>query len=130
MDSRFQAGVNIAIKIPRSKYEKTVAFYRDILKLQVVEKPIDNPTVSRTHEVKFGNNIVWLDCVDNYTHSETWLQLTVPDIEEATKYLQSNGVDTCDEIEELPKNMHWIQDPAGTVFNVQERERERAISRC
>ena len=130
MDSRFQAGVNIAIKIPRSKYEKTVAFYRDILKLQVVEKPIDNPTVCRTHEVKFGNNIVWLDCVDNYTHSETWLQLTVPDIEEATKYLQSNGVDTCDEIEELPKNMHWIQDPAGTVFNVQERERERAISRC
>lgn len=25
-------------------------------------------------------------------------------------------------IEELPKNMHWIQDPAGTVFNLQQRE--------
>lgn len=123
MDSNFQAGVNIAIKIPKGKYEKTVAFYRDILKLQVVEKPINNPTVSRTHEVKFGDNIVWLDCVDNYTHSETWLQLTVPDIEEATNYLQSNGVETCDEIEELPKNMHWIQDPAGTVFNLQERDK-------
>lgn len=121
MDVKFEAGINIAIKIPKSKYEKTVDFYRDILKLEVEEKSIVNPTVSRTHEVKFGNNIIWLDCVDNYTHSETWLQLTVPDIEEAKNYLHDNSVETCDEIEELPKNMHWIQDPAGTVFNVQER---------
>lgn len=121
MDIKFEAGLNIAIKIPKSKYDKTVAFYKNILKLEVEEKPIDNPTISRTHEVKFGNNIIWLDCVDNYTHSETWLQLTVPNVEEATNYLQSNGMETCDELEELPKNMHWIQDPAGTVFNVQER---------
>lgn len=37
MDIQFQGGVNIAIKIPKSKYEKTVAFYRDILKLEVTE---------------------------------------------------------------------------------------------
>ncbi|WP_426483178.1 VOC family protein [Chryseobacterium sp. R2ACT005] len=122
MDTKFEAGINIAIKIPKSKYEKTVVFYRDILKLNVEEKPINNPTVSRTHEVKFGNNIIWLDCVDNYTHSETWLQLTVSDVEQATEYLRSNGVETCDEIEELPENMHWITDPAGTVFNLQERK--------
>src|SRR5690606_13101656 len=122
MDTKFEAGINIAIKIPRSKYENTVAFYRDILKWEVEEKPIDNPTVSRTHQVKFGSNIIWLDCVDNYTHSETWLQLTVPDIEEATNYLESNSVNTCDELEKLPENMHWIQDPAGTVFNLQERK--------
>lgn len=120
MDTKFEAGINIAIKIPRSKYENTVAFYRDILKWEVEEKPIDNPTVSRTHQVKFGSNIIWLDCVDNYTHSETWLQLTVPDIEEATNYLESNSVNTCDELEKLPENMHWIQEPAGTVFNLQE----------
>lgn len=122
MNPKFEAGINIAIKIPKNKYEKTVAFYREILKLEVEERPINNPTVSRTHEVKFGNNIIWLDCVDNYTHSETWLQLTVPDVEAATQYLLSNGVETCDEIEELPENMHWITDPAGTVFNVQERK--------
>ncbi len=121
MNTKFEAGINIAIKIPKSKYEKTVAFYRDILKLPVEERPIDNPTVSRTYEVKFGNNIIWLDCVDNYTHSETWLQLTVANVDEATKYLQTNGVETCDEIEELPENMHWITDPAGTVFNLQEK---------
>ncbi|GAA0878852.1 glyoxalase/bleomycin resistance/dioxygenase family protein [Algoriphagus jejuensis] len=122
MHNAFQAGINIAIKIPKSKYEKTVAFYRDILMLEVREVPISNPTVSRTHEVKFGANVVWLDCVDNYTHSETWLQLTVPDVEEATNYLLSKGVETCDELEEIPQNMHWIQDPAGTVFNLQNRE--------
>lgn len=122
MDIKFEAGINIAIKIPKSKYEQTVEFYKNVLKLEVDEKPIDNPTISRTHEVKFGSNIIWLDCVDNYTHSETWLQLTVPDVEVAISYLQSNGVVICDELEELPKDMHWIQDPAGTVFNVQQRE--------
>ncbi|GIZ08165.1 VOC family protein [Flavobacterium sp. UMI-01] len=121
MDTHFEAGINIAIKIPKSKYEKTVAFYKDILKLEVEEKPISNPTVSRTHQVKFGHNIIWLDCVDNYTQSETWLQLTVPNIEQATEYLVSKGVETCDELEELSPNMHWIQDPSGTVFNLQER---------
>ena len=35
MDGKFKAGINIAIKIPKVKYEKTVAFYRDILKLEV-----------------------------------------------------------------------------------------------
>lgn len=125
MNPEFKAGINIAIKIPKSKYEQTVSFYRDILKLEVEEKNIDHPTVSRTHEVRFGQNVIWLDCVDNYTHSETWLQLRVSDVEEATLYLKSNGVHTCDEIEELPVNMHWITDPAGTVFNLQQDVHDR-----
>lgn len=124
MTPKFEAGINIAIKIPKSKYEQTVAFYRNVLQLEVLEKPIDNPTVSITHEVKFGNNVIWLDCVDNYTHSETWLQLTAANVAEATDYLMSNGVETCDDLEELPENMHWIQDPAGTVFNLQQRKDE------
>lgn len=112
----FNGGLNIAIKIPKSKYDKTVAFYRDILKLEIQEKPIENPTVSRTHQVKFGNNILWLDCVDNYTHSEVWLELQTPDVQEATKYLESKGINTCDELEQIPEDLHWIMDPAGTVF--------------
>ena len=112
----FSGGVNIAIKLPKSKYEETVRFYREILKLEVTEKPIEHPTISRTHEVKFGPNIVWLDCVDNYTHSETWLELKTPDVEAAATYLKSEGVHTCDEIEEIPADLHWIMDPAGTVF--------------
>lgn len=42
MNTKFEAGINIAIKIPKNKYEKTVSFYRDILKLEVEEKPIIN----------------------------------------------------------------------------------------
>lgn len=122
MNTTFKAGINIAIKIPKNKYEQTVEFYRNILKFKVEEKPISNPTVSRTHKVIFGNNIIWLDCVDNYTHSETWLQLTVPSVEEATEYLKDNNVLFCDEIEELPQNMHGITDPSGNVFNLQQNE--------
>ena len=116
MEIKFEGGINIAVKIPKSKYEKTVAFYRDVLKLSVVEKPIVNPTVSRTHEVQFGPNTLWLDCVDNYTHSETWLELKTNNIDDATAYLKLNGTNTCDELEQIPENMHWITDPAGTVF--------------
>src|SRR5690606_41852020 len=125
MDQKFEAGINIAIKIPKCKYDKTVAFYRDILKLYVSVNNIDNPTVSRTHEVRFGNYVIWLDCVDNYCHSETWLQLTVPNVSDATSYLLANGIDVCDELEELQENMHWIQHPAGTVFNLQQCEVEK-----
>lgn len=116
MDNQFNGGVNIALKIPKNKYEETVAFYRDILKLHVEENAIDNPTVSRTHKVKFGGNTVWLDCVDNYTHSEIWLELKTTDVSNAAEYLQSKGINTCDELEQIPENMHWIMDPAGTVF--------------
>ena len=112
----FTGGPNIAIKIPRSKYADTVRFYRDVLKFDVEEQPIDSTTVSRTHRVKFGPNIVWLDCVDNYTHSETWLEIRTPDVQLAADYLRTQGVATVDELEKIPKDMHWLMDPAGTVL--------------
>jgi predicted enzyme related to lactoylglutathione lyase len=121
-DTNFEGGVNIAIKIPKSKYEETINFYRNVLNFEVEEKPIDIPTVSRTHRVKFGKNVLWLDCVDNYTHSETWLELNTDDVESARRYLKSKGVDTVDELEQIPENMHWIMDPAGTVFIVSRKE--------
>lgn len=123
MNNEFKGGVNIAIKIPKSKYEETVVFYRDVLKLEVEEKAINNPTVSRTHAVKFCNNVVWLDCVDNYTHSEVWLELKTPDVKNATEYLKSKGISTCDELEQIPEDMHWIMDPAGTVFILNKQEK-------
>lgn len=122
MDIKFEGGVNIALKIPKGKYEQTVSFYRDVLKLEVEEREIEHPTVSRTHQVKFGNNIMWLDCVDNYTHAETWLELNVDDVKQATQHLKAHGIDTCDELEEIPEQMHWIMDPAGSVFIVKKRD--------
>lgn len=49
MDTTFEAGINIAIKNPKNKYEKTVSFYCNILKIDVDEKLIINKTDSRTH---------------------------------------------------------------------------------
>ena len=72
--------------------------------------------------MKFGNNIVWLDCVDNYAHSEVWLELKTPDVASATQYLRTKGIDPCDELEQIPEDMHWIMDPAGTVFILSKEE--------
>jgi hypothetical protein len=69
-----------------------------------------------------GPNTVWLDCVDNYTHSEAWLEIQTTDVDEATKFLASKGVNTCDELEEIPQNTHWIMDPAGTVFILRKQD--------
>jgi len=114
----FSGGINIALKIPRSKYEQTVDFYKNVLKLSTEEKPIHNPNVSRTHRVEFGPNILWLDCVDHCTHAETWLELRTDNVENATRHLADHGINTCDELEQIPGDMHWIMDPAGTVFIV------------
>ncbi|MGF1638793.1 MAG: VOC family protein [Cyclobacteriaceae bacterium] len=112
----FRGGINIAVKIPKAKYNETVAFYRDVLQMEVEEKPIENPTISKSHQVVFGENIIWLDCVDNYTHVESWFEIKTNDVAAATEYLQSHGIPTCDELEQIPIDMHWIRDPSGTVF--------------
>ena len=122
MEAQFEGGINIALKIPKRKYEETLAFYRDILKLKVTEKPISNPTVSKTHLVSFGCNNLWLDCVDNYTKPETWLELNVNDVGAAVNHLRGNKIETCDEIEQIPEHMHWITDPAGNVFIVKHKD--------
>ena len=40
MKTAFEGGVNIAPKIPKSKYEVTVRFYREVLKLEVGKEEI------------------------------------------------------------------------------------------
>ena len=113
---KYEGGLNIAMKIPKSKYEQTVSFYRDTLGFEVVEEKIEHLTISRSFKLQFGPNILWLDCVDNYTHSEAWFELKTNDVEKAKDHLQSKGIKTCDEIEQIPEDHHWIQDPAGNVF--------------
>ncbi len=54
--------------------------------------------------------------MDNYTHSEAWFELKKLDINKAIKYLNSKKINTCDELEKIPENMHWIIVPAGTVI--------------
>ena len=121
---QFKGGLNIAIKIPRHKYEESVAFYRDILNLTVTEVSIEHPTISRSHKAEFGPNILWLDCIDNYTHSEIWLEMRTDHVADAAEYLKKKGVETRDELEQIPEGKHWIMDPAGTVFILDENRTE------
>ena len=122
MKPEFTGGANVALKIPRYKYEETVAFYRDTLGLTVEELPTnDHPTVSKTCKVQFGPLTLWLDCIDTCTHSEVWLEVQTADVESATRYLGEHGCTTKDEFEKLPGNCHWITDPSGTVMILKQK---------
>ncbi|MFF0449582.1 VOC family protein [Streptomyces sp. NPDC004609] len=118
-EPEFTAGLNIAMKIPKAQYESTVAFYRDTLGFEVEEDDASNaPTVSRTHSVRFGPNTLWLDCVDNYSRSDLWLQIHTDDLDAATGKLAGTGIHPCDEVEPLENTesrTHWIKNPAGVV---------------
>ncbi len=65
MKPAFESGINIAIKIPKRNYDKAIGFYREVLKLEIEEGPIGTSAVSRTHRIKFGENTLWLDCIDD-----------------------------------------------------------------
>ncbi|TYR35729.1 hypothetical protein FXV77_11625 [Sphingobacterium phlebotomi] len=121
MEIRFKGGVNIAMKIPPEKYDETVAFYRDILLFDVEEVSITHPTVLATHRLEFGQNILWLDCVEGITDSKIWLEMCTGDVESATNYLRVNDVTICNEVAEIDSSMRWIKDPTGNTLLVRNK---------
>ena len=96
-----------------------MAFYRDTLGFPVEEQEATGaPTVSRTHKVTFGPNTLWLDCVDNYSQPDLWLELHTDDLDAATRNLAASGIQPCDEVEPLNAanlRSHWIRNPAGII---------------
>ncbi len=110
----FSGGINIALKIPKVHFERTVAFYRDVLGFDVRPEP-DQPTTSCS--LAFGPNRLWLDCVDTYAQTDVWLELTTDDVAAATQHLRAAAVPIRDELEPLSPGMpgHWISNPAGVV---------------
>ena len=128
----FDAGLNIAMKIPRQHYEATVTFYRDTLGFDVEEQPATGAeTVSRTHKVAFGPNTLWLDCVDSYSQPGGWLELRTDDLDDAMDAMAAVGIRPCDEVEPLDgdQRAHWITNPAGVVHLVAEDIPEARPSR-
>lgn len=115
----FAAGVNIAMKIPRAQYEATLAFYRDTLGFELREEPPGARTISRSYSLQFGPTTLWLDCVDQYSQPDVWLELRTDDLDAAVKRLQAAGIEPCDEVEPLDEGpgfrSHWIKNPAGVV---------------
>lgn len=117
MRPMFQGGFDIAMKLPKAQYDRTVAFYRDVLGMEVVEESGEgvDGAVARSGSVQFGPVKLWLDRVDNYAQAQVWLELFTDDVELAARHLAEHGVHPQDELEPLPAGLaaHWITNPAG-----------------
>lgn len=64
----FRGGLNVAMKLPKAQFDRTVAFYRDVLGLEVADEsgPHVVTAVPRCASLRFGPVTLWLDQVDNY----------------------------------------------------------------
>lgn len=109
-------GKNIALKVPRSCYDETVAFYSKAFNLYL-KTPTDQATPSCSFEL--GSNRIWIDCVDSLGRSDVWLELLSDDHEEDCRALISFGGRLRDELETLSERFgHWTADPAGNTLLV------------
>lgn len=108
---RFGPGCNLAMKVPEPLYEETVAFYRDVVALPLLESCAENTVFA------FGAMKLHLDRCPQMSQAELWMQLTCNDNTAAAKRLSAAGVRRCDAIEPLPEgfNGFWISNPAGIV---------------
>ncbi|MER7458831.1 hypothetical protein [Micromonospora sp. NPDC126480] len=110
---RFTGGTNIALKIPKFRFDATVAFYRDTLRLP------DLGEFRGAQRFQFGPVRLWLDRVDNYSQTDVWLELNTDAPDAAAAYLADAGVPIRDEIEPVDfMTAHWISDPAGVIHLV------------
>ena len=118
MKHKFKPGRNMAMKVPAHEYDKTVAFYRDVLGIDLI--PLDNEEDNNTIRFKFGDKVLWIDRVTTVSQTEIWLEVITDDMDAAAEYLQTNGVVRCDEIEPLPEGFEgfWISSPANIIHLV------------
>jgi catechol 2,3-dioxygenase-like lactoylglutathione lyase family enzyme len=105
------------MKLPKAKFEETVAFYRDVLGMEVVDESAAGIAsgVQQCASIQFGPVKLWFDRVDNYASAELWLELFTDDVEQATGHLAEHGVEPQDELEALPPGLtaHWVTNPVG-----------------
>ncbi|MBY0158564.1 VOC family protein [Paenibacillus lautus] len=116
-DIQFIGGNNVAIKIPKHKYEETVHFYKEVLRLPYLGFR------DGSHAFQHGPNTLWLDCMLNYSQQDVWLEVNTEDPEEAARYLREHRVDRRDEVEVYENSRgYWISDPCGTIIRVNPRK--------
>ncbi|TES51864.1 hypothetical protein E2L07_14870 [Halalkalibacterium halodurans] len=110
---QFVGGHNIALKIPKFKYEETVRFYHDILRLPYLGQE------QGSYKFQLVPSTLWLDCMDNYSQQDVWLEVQTDDLEVASNHLNECGVDRRDEVEiHEGAAGYWISDPCGTILRV------------
>jgi catechol 2,3-dioxygenase-like lactoylglutathione lyase family enzyme len=115
---QFEGGRNIALKVPRHEFDRTVAFYRDVLGLPVIGEEGASVTF------RFGANRLWVDRVDHLSRAEVWLELATDDSAAAARYLDAQGIQRRDEIESLPEGFDgfWVCNPANVIHLVARSE--------
>lgn len=117
MTPTFRGGHNIAMKLPKAQFDRTVAFYREVLGMEVTDSSSEAVAegVIQSVAIRFGPVTLWLDRVDNYARADLWLELFTDDVDRATEHLAAHGVPVQDELEPLPAGMnaHWISNPVG-----------------
>lgn len=103
-------GENIAMKVPRHRWEETVAFYRDRVGLRVKTQSVE------TVAFEFGAMTIWIDRVERQSQVDVWLELFADDPD---RELARLGSPIRDELEPLDGvDGHWTSDPAGVVLLV------------
>jgi predicted enzyme related to lactoylglutathione lyase len=121
MKPTFEAGRNIAMKVPVHEFDATVAFYRDVLGL----RPIPGTATSSTASVRFdfGGKVLWIDRVPTLSQAELWLEVVTRDLSEAARHLEEHGCVLRDEIEALPDGFRgfWVSSPSNIIHLVTER---------
>lgn len=105
-----EPGKNIAIKVPLHKWDETVAFYRDRVKLPVVNELPNSVAFS------FGSMTLWIDKVEKQSQVDVWLELLTDEPDKALKTLESPMRDELEPLDDV--NGHWTSDPAGVVLLV------------
>jgi len=113
---QYRIGRNIAIKIPKFRFENTLAFYRSLPGFQL--KAFGSEAHPTSYYCKFDHITIWFDCMDDYTKSDVWLELETDDIENSKQLLRENNTPFRPELEKLPDNLNasLISDPAGVVL--------------
>jgi len=116
----FSAGQNIAMKVPADEYDRTVAFYRDVLKLEMLGP--NPPGEVESTRFRFGDMTLWIDKISTISQAEIWLEVVTSDIETASRYLADKDCSRRDEIEPLPQSINgfWLANPANIIHLVTE----------
>lgn len=118
MNSGFRPGRNMAMKVPAHEYERTVAFYRDVLGFESLPAPADSATA--TTRFRFGEQVLWIDRVAGISQAEIWLEIVADDVETAARHLEAADCSRRDEIEALPTGAgaFWISSPCNIIHLV------------
>lgn len=117
MQSGFRPGRNIAMKVPVHEYERTVAFYRDVLGFEALA---DAGSSTESARFAFDDKVLWIDRVPGLSQAEIWLEVVADDVEGAAARLQQAGCARRDEIEALPPDFEgfWVANPANIIHLV------------